>query len=107
MGAGKTTFIKYLCEKLGVTDTVSSPSYSIVNEYYSNKLQAVVYHFDFYRLKSEDEAYNIGIEDYFYSGNLCLIEWPSQIPSLIPDKYIEVKIENSNGIRSIFVNQLT
>jgi tRNA threonylcarbamoyladenosine biosynthesis protein TsaE len=106
MGAGKTTFIKYICKELGVTETVNSPTFSIVNEYLSSN-QNFIYHFDFYRLNSEEEAYNIGVEEYFYSGNICLIEWASKIPNLLPDKYILVKIENNNSIRSIFVNQLT
>lgn len=105
MGAGKTTFIKYICKNLGVSDTVSSPTFSIVNEYQTSN--NTIYHFDFYRLNSEEEAHNIGIEEYFYSGNICLVEWAFKIPNLLPSKYLQVKIENNNGIRSIFVNQLT
>lgn len=90
MGAGKTTFIKSLCETLGVKDVVSSPTFSIVNEYESEF--GPIYHFDFYRLKSIREAYDIGYEEYFYSGNYCLIEWPSKVEELMPDEYIKVQI---------------
>jgi tRNA threonylcarbamoyladenosine biosynthesis protein TsaE len=97
MGSGKTTFIKTLCVQIGVKDTMSSPTFSIVNEY-NTKNDDKVYHFDFYRIKNEAEAYDIGSEEYFYSGNLCLIEWPEKIPSLIPAEHAEVSItvENQN-----------
>lgn len=91
MGAGKTTIIKALCAHLEVLDNVSSPTFSIVNEYLTKSGESI-YHFDFYRLKSEEEAYNIGVEEYFESGNLCFLEWASQIPSLLPANYIEIKI---------------
>jgi tRNA threonylcarbamoyladenosine biosynthesis protein TsaE len=91
MGLGKTTLIKVICAQLGVEDEVSSPTYAIVNEYVTKTAQTV-YHFDFYRIKSEEEAYDIGAEEYIDSGNLCLIEWPSKIPSLIPSKYLEIKL---------------
>ena len=94
MGAGKTTFIKTLCEKLGVLDKVSSPTYSIVNEYQSNK--GKVYHFDFYRLKAESEAFDMGYEEYFYDGNYCLIEWPEKIKNLWPPEYVKVTISVVN-----------
>ncbi|CAM3700128.1 tRNA (adenosine(37)-N6)-threonylcarbamoyltransferase complex ATPase subunit type 1 TsaE [Mucilaginibacter galii] len=90
MGAGKTTFIKALCEQLGVKEPVTSPTFSIVNEYMGSTAQ--VYHFDFYRLKSQDEALDMGYEEYFYSGNYCLIEWPEKIPDLLPHHYIKVSI---------------
>lgn len=90
MGAGKTTFIKALCEALGVEDTVSSPTFSIVNEYAA--AGAVIYHFDFYRIKNLQEAYDIGYEEYFYSGDLCLIEWPERVAELLPESYIKVTI---------------
>lgn len=102
MAAGKTTFIKQICKALGVTDTVSSPTFSIINEYRTDT-DKVIYHFDFYRLNSEAEAYAIGAEEYLFSGNLCLIEWPSKAEELLPSNYIRVQIENNNGIRSIFV----
>lgn len=92
MGAGKTTLIKALCEALGVKDTVSSPTFSIVNEYRTAKGEKV-YHFDFYRIKSVDEAYDMGYEEYFYSKAYCFIEWPEKIAELMPLNYEKVKIE--------------
>lgn len=101
MGAGKTTFIKQICKKLGVKDTISSPTFSIVNEYQLSSGQTV-YHFDFYRLNNESEALDIGIEEYFYSNHLCLIEWPEKINSLLPDNAIKVYLsENTNNTRNI------
>ncbi|RKQ51756.1 tRNA threonylcarbamoyladenosine biosynthesis protein TsaE [Roseivirga pacifica] len=101
MGAGKTTLIKTLCEKLQVLDQVSSPTFSIVNEYLTAK-DDTVYHFDFYRLEDAEEAVAIGAEDYFFSGNLCLIEWPPIIANLLPDEYMLVQIEAlEDGVRSI------
>jgi len=91
MGAGKTTFIKALCEQLGVKEPVTSPTFSIINEYEGSS--AKVYHFDFYRLKNQDEALDMGYEEYFYSGSYCLIEWPEKIPDLLPDHYIKVSIQ--------------
>ncbi len=91
MGAGKTTLTKVICQQLNVVDTVSSPTFSIVNQYLTNKGE-IIYHFDFYRLKHEQEALQIGVEEYFYSGNLCLIEWASQIPSFIPPAFLEITI---------------
>ena len=90
MAAGKTTFIKAFCEVLGVTDIVSSPTFSIVNEYKSKN--GPVYHFDFYRLKNIREAYDIGYEEYFYSDQYCLIEWPSKVEELLPESYVKVQI---------------
>ena len=98
MGTGKTTLIKALCKVLCVEDTISSPTFSLVNEYETNTRE-VVYHFDFYRLKTEEEALDFGVEDYFYSGNYCFVEWSEKIPNLIPDKHtrIEIKVlENGN-----------
>lgn len=92
MGAGKTTFIKAICDVLGVTDTVNSPTFAIVNEYLAANGESV-YHFDFYRIKKIEEAYDFGYEDYFYSGNLCLIEWPELIEELLPEDTVRVKIE--------------
>lgn len=91
MGAGKTTFIKTFCEALGVEDLVSSPTFSIVNEYQGNL--GLVYHFDFYRLKNIQEAYDIGYEEYFYSDNYCLVEWPQKVSDLLPLNYIKVQID--------------
>lgn len=90
MGAGKTTFIKTLCAELGVTANVSSPTFSIVNEY--EAADQTIYHFDFYRIKNLQEAYDIGYEEYFYSGNICLIEWPERVAELLPESYIKVEI---------------
>ncbi|WP_432710109.1 tRNA (adenosine(37)-N6)-threonylcarbamoyltransferase complex ATPase subunit type 1 TsaE [Pedobacter sp.] len=92
MGAGKTTFIKEICLALGITDLVSSPTFSIVNEYLTSNKEAV-YHFDFYRIKDLQEAYDIGYEEYFFSGQICLIEWPEKIEPLLPENYIKIKIE--------------
>jgi len=91
MAAGKTTLIKAVCSLLGVEDVVSSPTFSIVNEYRSTK--GLVYHFDFYRLKNIQEAYDIGYEEYFYSGDYCLVEWPTKVEELLPERYIKVEIE--------------
>ncbi|MDT3403462.1 tRNA (adenosine(37)-N6)-threonylcarbamoyltransferase complex ATPase subunit type 1 TsaE [Mucilaginibacter terrae] len=91
MGAGKTTFIKELCAQLGVEEPVTSPTFSIVNEYIGSSNN--VYHFDFYRLKNQEEALDMGYEEYFYSDNYCLIEWPEKIPDLLPLHYIKVSIE--------------
>jgi len=91
MGAGKTTFIKSLCVYLGVREGVTSPTFSIVNEYEGEKTK--VFHFDFYRLKNQSEALDMGYEEYFYSDNYCFIEWPEKIADLLPPHYIRVKIE--------------
>mgnify|MGYP003581110603 CR=1 FL=1 len=95
MGSGKTTFVKSVCAHLGVKDTASSPTFSIVNEYETDDHKKV-YHFDFYRIRNEAEAYDIGTEEYFYSGHLCLVEWPEKIPSLIPPEHLEVSITVEN-----------
>jgi tRNA threonylcarbamoyladenosine biosynthesis protein TsaE len=100
MGVGKTTLIKEICTALGVKDVVSSPTYSIVNEYLTSN-DNVIYHFDFYRILHEEEAYDIGADEYLDSSNLCLIEWPSKIPSLIPSKYLEIELslgENNDRV---------
>jgi len=100
MAAGKTTFIKSFCEALGVEDVVSSPTFSIVNEYESKN--GLVYHFDFYRLKNLQEAYDIGYEEYFYSGNYCLIEWPQKVEELLPETYIKVQITVTGNEQRLF-----
>lgn len=94
MGAGKTTFINALCRALGVNeDPTSSPSFSIINEYRSDTTAELIYHFDLYRLESIDEAFDIGVEDYFDSGALCLLEWPERIEDILPDDTVKVNIE--------------
>lgn len=91
MGAGKTTLIKNLCGKLGVNDEVNSPTFALVNEYQTETLDSV-FHFDFYRIKSLEEVFDIGYEDYFYGGSLCLLEWPELIDPLMPEHFIKVEI---------------
>ncbi len=95
MGAGKTTFIKALCQQMGVEDVITSPTFAIVNEYTDGKGNPI-YHFDFYRIKRIEEVYDMGYEDYFYSGNLCLLEWPELIEDILPDDAIRVKISVDN-----------
>jgi tRNA threonylcarbamoyladenosine biosynthesis protein TsaE len=100
MGAGKTTFIKAICEELGVKDVITSPTFAIVNEYTTDN--SSIYHFDFYRIKKLEEVYDMGFEDYFYSGSLCLIEWPELIEEVLPDDAVKVNItENADGSRTI------
>ena len=100
MGAGKTTFVKAICEELGSTDVITSPTFAIVNEYTSN--DTPIYHFDFYRIKKLEEVYDMGYEEYFYSGALCLIEWPELIEEILPDDAVRVSItEQEDGSRTI------
>ena len=102
MGAGKTTFIKAVCEELGVTDVITSPTFAIVNEYRSDTTGELIYHFDFYRIKKLEEVYDMGYEDYFYSGALCFLEWPELIEELLPSDAVKVTIsETDNGDRMI------
>ena len=107
MGAGKTTFIKAVCEELVVEDVIPSPTFAIVNEYSSpltvNQLPlSSIYHFDFYRIKKLEEVYDMGYEDYFYSGSLCFIEWPELIEPLLPDDAVRVTIaEQPDGTRTV------
>ena len=119
MGAGKTTFIKALCEELGVTDTVTSPTFALVNEYciprsrrnenppVGGRLEGAIFHFDFYRIKRLEEVYDMGYEDYFYQKNaLCLIEWPELVEELLPDDALRVEIsEESDGTRKIKIKE--
>lgn len=104
MGAGKTTFIKAICKALGVKDEVSSPTFSLVNEYRDSENRPV-YHFDFYRINSEQEAYDMGVEEYFESGALCLVEWPEKIPSLLPHDckhlLLTVNLDETRVLREI------
>ena len=92
MGAGKTTFIKALCEVLGVKDVITSPTFAIINEYTDGNNNPI-YHFDFYRIKKLEEVYDMGYEDYFYSGNLCQLEWPELVEDVLPENVIKVTIE--------------
>ena len=93
MGAGKTTFIKAVCEELGVDDVITSPTFAIVNEYQSATTGDSIYHFDFYRIKKLEEVYDMGYEDYFYSGSICFLEWPELIDDLLPEDATKVTIE--------------
>lgn len=100
MGAGKTTFVKAICEELGVTDVITSPTFAIINEYSGNC--GTIYHFDFYRIKKLEEVYDMGYEDYFYSGALCFIEWPELIEDVLPEDAVMVNIrENEDGTRTV------
>lgn len=102
MGAGKTTFIKAVCEELGVSDVITSPTFAIVNEYQSDTQELTVFHFDFYRIKKLEEVYDMGYEDYFYGGGLCFIEWPELIEELLPEDAVKVTIaEQEDGSRVV------
>ena len=116
MGAGKTTFIKAICEELGVEDVITSPTFAIVNEYTVSPSKAQhlslityhsslpIYHFDFYRIKKLEEVYDMGFEDYFYSGALCFIEWPELIEDVLPEDTVKVTIiENTDGTRTVSI----
>ena len=123
MGAGKTTFIKAVCEQLGVDDVITSPTFAIVNEYTTpsnspclgggpnaspkqGRVEGSIYHFDFYRIKRLEEVYDMGYEDYFYSGSLCFIEWPELIEELLPDDAVRVTItEQPDGSRLVSTNR--
>lgn len=106
MGAGKTTFIKAVCEELGVEDVITSPTFAIINEYTTHSSlptpHSTIYHFDFYRIKKLEEVYDMGYEDYFYSGALCFIEWPELIEEVLPEDAVKVTItEQADGSRTI------
>ena len=101
MGSGKTTFIKSVCEELGVQDTINSPTFAIVNEY-EDAMGNTIYHFDFYRIKSIEEVYNMGYEEYLYGNAICFMEWPELIEELLPEETVKVFVEEvENGGRSI------
>ena len=107
MGSGKTTFTTAICNVLGVTDPVGSPTFAIVNEYRSDETGELIYHFDFYRIKKLDEVYDMGYEDYFYSGALCFIEWPELIEDVLPGDAVKVIIEEvEDGTRSVRMESL-
>lgn len=107
MGAGKTTFIKAVCEELGVSDVITSPTFAIVNEYRSDEAGELIYHFDFYRIKKLEEVYDMGYEDYFYSGAVCFIEWPELIEDLLPGNAVKVTIEEvENGARKLTLEEI-
>ena len=106
MSAGKTTFIKYLCEELGVDPTlVNSPTYAIVNEYETRGDQ-LIFHFDFYRIKDENEAYDMGYENYFYSNHYCFIEWPEKIANLLPENLLRIHIESEANMRIFTIEEI-
>ena len=108
MGAGKTTFVKAICEELGVEDVITSPTFAIINEYSTNVQRSTfnvqrIFHFDFYRIKKLEEVYDMGYEDYFYSGALCFIEWPELIEDILPEDAVRVSIEEqADGSRRVF-----
>lgn len=100
MGAGKTTFIKAICIELGVKDGMSSPTFSLVNEYITQNGEPI-YHFDFYRIDSEDDAYNAGLHEYFDSGSYCFVEWPEKVPSILPTNTVHVTMLEENSVRIV------
>ncbi len=103
MGAGKTTFIRAICEELGVKESINSPTFAIINEYKSGNGDPI-FHFDFYRINKEEEAFDFGYEDYFYSGNLCFVEWPEKIINLLPDDAVKVSIQElPDGSREVVI----
>lgn len=103
MGVGKTTFIKAVCEVLGVQDTITSPTFAIVNEYRTDSGEQI-FHFDFYRIRKVEEAYDMGYEDYIYSGSVCFLEWPELIEELLPDDAVRVTLtEEEDGTRTITI----
>ncbi len=107
MGAGKTTMIKALCQELGIQESTSSPTFSIVNQYQSTKQNQTIFHFDLYRLNNEEEAYDMGMEEYLDSGAYCFIEWPEKTPTIIPDNHSIVQISTlSDGSRKLVLQNL-
>ena len=107
MGAGKTTFVKALCQELGVEDVVTSPTFAVINEYRSDIAGELIYHLEFYRIKKLEEVYDMGYEDYFYSGALCFIEWPELVEELLPGNTVKVTIEElEDGSRKLTMENL-
>lgn len=106
MGVGKTTLIKAICQCLQVTDTVGSPTFSIVNQYLTQQGESI-YHFDFYRLNKLEEAYDIGYEDYFFSGRYCFIEWPEKIEILLPEDTVKIFLQEKDQLRHIAIEKNT
>ncbi|MFC2152697.1 tRNA (adenosine(37)-N6)-threonylcarbamoyltransferase complex ATPase subunit type 1 TsaE [Bacteroidota bacterium] len=101
MGVGKTTFIKALCNELGVVEIVTSPTFALINEYQTG-VGEVIYHFDFYRINKIEEVFDFGYEDYFFSGNYCFIEWPDKVAEILPENVVFVQmLENKDGTRTI------
>jgi tRNA threonylcarbamoyladenosine biosynthesis protein TsaE len=100
MGVGKTTLIKAICNQLDVSDIVGSPTFSIVNQYYTTNNETL-YHFDFYRINKQEEVFDLGYEDYFFSGKYCFLEWPEKIESLLPDETTRIYLEDNDGLRNI------
>jgi len=101
MGVGKTTFIKALCNELGVVEIVTSPTFALINEYQTGSGQ-IIYHFDFYRIEKIEEVYDFGYEDYFFSDNYCFIEWPDKVAEILPENVVFVQmVENEDGTRTI------
>jgi tRNA threonylcarbamoyladenosine biosynthesis protein TsaE len=105
LGSGKTTLIKGLCQFMGVTDQVNSPTYGLVNEYHS-KSNKIIYHFDFYRILSLEEAFDMGVEEYLYSNNLCLIEWATHIQEILPEHYLKVSINYNHNKRDYTLEKI-
>ena len=101
MGVGKTTFIKALCNELGVVEIVTSPTFALINEYQTSKGDTI-YHFDFYRINKIEEVFDFGYEEYFFSGNYCFIEWPDKVAEILPENVVYIQmLENDDGTRTI------
>tara|TARA_B000000441_G_scaffold45565_1_gene30013 strand:- start:449 stop:877 length:429 start_codon:yes stop_codon:yes gene_type:complete len=105
MGVGKTTFIKSICKHLNVLDVVSSPTFSIVNQYVNDQ-DEFMYHFDFYRTNNKNEIFDIGYEEYLFSDSFCFIEWPERLDNLLPNKYLEIKMKLRDGNRVIRIKEI-
>ena len=105
MGVGKTAFIKSICKHLNVIDVVSSPTFSIVNQYVNDQ-DEFIYHFDFYRTNNKNEIFDIGYEEYLFSDSFCFIEWPERLDNLLPDKYLEIKMKLNKGNRVIKIKEI-